>query len=66
MKYKVFNLSGAIDINGKLENQFEETSEELPEEIKRLFDSTALLTLVAIQLNTPNGIVAAVYKKVNE
>lgn len=66
MKIQIYQLSGPIDINGKLETQRIEKLEDLPEQIQLLFKTTSQLTMIALQINTPNGTVSAVYKKVNE
>ena len=66
MKIEVYDLSGKIDINGKLENKFEDELENLPQQIQDLFKVSNTLKMVLIQIATDNGSITAVYKKIQK
>ena len=65
MTFETYHFASKISINGTVESKVVQELEELPPEIQKLFQTTGL-TLIALQIDTGNGMVAAVYKKVNE
>ena len=64
MKFQVYNLDGVLNINGKIAGEYEGGLEKLPPEVAALFEKVSQLKMLAIQIDSGNGTVSAVYKRV--